>query len=239
MHVVAGLATLVVFIVVALRASIRTALPSDLHVDTADDSVVPGVMQEKLREFEALGFRRLGPVRKVQLVRPAILVPMLSACGRAYAVVYRVLAGEQTRDVTDLVSVLDGGKRGLTTSMDIGGGCLDPAAGSFLQIFPKERPDALWHRHQRAQQFLAEHGLGVAPAPADQFDRILREAFARQRAMFDQASWRNTLTALGRVMFRRSPYSGPLAVQKRVLASLGSAKKPATSRDEVFARVDA
>ena len=150
-----------------------------------------------------------------------------------------MLAEAQTRDVTDLVSLLDDGTRGLTTTMDIGGGCLDPADGSFLQIFPKERPDALWHRHQRAQQFLAEHGLDVIPAPADAFDRTLRDAFARQRAQFDRASWRNTLAALGRVVFRRSPHTGPLAVQKRVLRSLSSVKRRAASRDEVFARVDA
>ena len=67
----AGLATLAAFVVVALRASIRTALPSDLHIDTANDAVVPNAMREKVREFEALGFRRLGAVRKVELVRPA------------------------------------------------------------------------------------------------------------------------------------------------------------------------
>ncbi len=210
------------FVMFALKNSIRAGLPTSVRIDDADEGVIPPAMREHVRALEALGFARSGPARTVHLPQTAIMVPMRRLDGTAFAATYRILAGQQTRTVCDVVSILEGPSHGLTTTMDIGAGCLDLADGSFLQIFRNASPDELWHRHTLGLRFLKEHGRRARHVTDDEFDDLLAASFRQFREVFERAPWRKTLIALGRVLFKRSPYRGPIAAQKRALESVGN-----------------
>ena len=229
----------VVFLIGALRTAIRNSLPESVRIEPVGLDAAPGSIRELARAFEELGFRQIG-IRRIHLQNPAVLAALVREDGGAFATAYRVEDGANSKIVCDVVTPVATREGTLTTSMDVGAGCLTIADDSFMQIFPGGSPDELWHRHQLALKFLREQGVGVHPCRDEEFDGRVAGSFPRQRRKFEEAPWRNTIVALWRVLTKSSPYTGPVAVQRPTAAKVSNLKTGGQprSRDAVLERVD-
>jgi hypothetical protein len=210
-HAVTGLLAVILLLsVVAL--SILANLPGTLHLREAPESAPSREMQHLLASYELLGFGQVGPPRQAAL-SPATLIYLFRhekepIVGTVYEP--QVLGA---RPAYDFVSVLAGGKGGLTSSAAVQAATLPCAPGVLRQVIAGADVETLLKAHRRALRRLQELGVAADPVAADDLVPSLKRAIARDRQAFLRRPVRATLTALWRTMRKRSPEACPLEDQ--------------------------
>ncbi|MGH7162347.1 MAG: hypothetical protein ACREID_02600 [Planctomycetota bacterium] len=206
-----GAALLVLLTLVAVGVAILRNLPGRVGVAPLPESGVSPNLKALEEQYARLGFQRAGPPLAVRLFPPAILVPFVNAKEAMYGTAF--LPRGMSGPTFDFVTVLEGGRGGLTSAPKLEAGVLPAAPGDLRQIFPGLAPGELLDRHREAVRWLRDQGFAPRKVSAETFSLDFTASFARLRRAFLQAPVRNTVRALVRVLTRKSPHLGPVDVQ--------------------------
>jgi len=210
LRVVVAVALVAVLLVGFVAVQVLASLPADVGLAPVDDRH-PAEMADLVGEYQRHGFRHAGTYR-VAVAPPAVLAALVHEDGRSYGTVFRT-GTLPAKTSCDVVSILQGGRGGLTTGPDAAGGTLPPGPGTLRQFFPGASVAELADRHQRALAWLAGQGLPARPVSAGAFQADFKMALARQRRDFLTAPVRNTVVAIWRAATRRVPNLAPLEQQ--------------------------
>lgn len=203
MYVVAALLAfcVVVGLVVVLVAA---NLPAKVELTPEPGRALTGDLGVLVAEVRKLGFRDVGPSLRVSLMPPATLVGFLHERGQTYASVF--LPGARGASPTyDFVSMLGGGRGGLTSAESPLAGALPVRPGSLRQLFPKRNMAEVWRRHQEAVAYLRQQGVAIDAPSAEAFAEEYRVAYASMRKAFFAHTLRNSLVTLWRAATKTTP----------------------------------
>jgi len=213
--VVAAIVFLAVLLLGAVHAAVLANLPEELVLDReVEEEDLPPEVVELARTIEGLGFERIGPALHVPLRPPSLILPLMSRAEACYACVIRA-AATPPRTIFEFVTRFEQEDGCLSTTHEPSAGVLPAGAADFRQIFPGADPATVHARHVEGVRHLREKGLRLLSASPERFEQGLCDAFPRVRRAFLEARVRNTLTALGRTLTKRSPFEGPVASQPR------------------------
>jgi len=202
--------------------SILRNLPAHLVLRDLPPEAVPPDLRRLADEVVALGFFGAGPALEVGVSPTAVMVPLVAPAEPTYAAAYRTRTVPSVTAL-DFVSILDGGRGGLTSCSDPRGATLLGGPGELRQILPGATPAELLAAHREAVALLRSRGLGCRAVTPGTFGADLTAAIAAQRRAFLATPLHATLVAIWRSVSGRTPHLGPLgrqAIAERQIAWL-------------------
>ncbi len=200
-----------VLLVVFVAMTIASNLPADIALEPIPDTDL-GALAPLVQGYEGAGFVPAGVPLRAGVAPPALLVPLVHTDGRSYATVFRT-GTVPSKTSFDVVSILWGGRGGLTTSPTPAGTTLPAAPGQFRQVFPDAPPATLFEHHVAGLSFLEARGLPIRKVSAQTFAADFKAAVAAQRVHFLSRPLRHSIVAIWRSATRLSPHMGPIARQ--------------------------
>jgi hypothetical protein len=220
-------ATLVfIFLVSFVALTISANLPADIRLTPTPETDL-GQLRPIVESYQALGFSPAGPALFAGVSPPALMVPLVHPSGKMYATVFRT-GTVPAKTSFDVVSLLDGGRGGLTTSPTPAGATLPAASGNFRQVFNGVAPSALVEHHRAALAYLEGRGLPFKPVSAPSFTADFKAAVAAQRAYFLAHPIRCAVIAIWRSATKLTPHTGPIEKQplaQRQIAALATGRR--------------
>jgi hypothetical protein len=214
--------------ILALHALLARAalggMPEKLDLRERELDSLPGEIVEKVRDLEALGFSRGGPLVADMGAMDVPLVPLFHPEQPCFGVVYSLPTGP----ALDIVSERKDASASLTTATSLDAANAAVPLGRFRQVLPGASAAACWDRHRESLAWLAQQGVELDPLSPGEFNHALRRSVRDQRRAFLRAPWRHTAIALWRMTTKRSPFLEPLQQQRavrRALARLGKAAR--------------
>ena len=202
-----GFVLLVAFIVYVIAAGV----PADVALSPQAGAVDPGIARHGER-LKALGFVEAGPLLRVEIKPAATLLPFVHASEPVYATVFRTGTVPAVLSF-DFVSILDGGRGGLTSNADPRGATLPAGPGAFRQVVAGAGMEAVFRLHLEGVAWLRGRGLAAKRLSAQDFVHDFKESIRKQGEGFRRAPVRHALIALWRTVSKRHPHDGPLSRQ--------------------------
>lgn len=189
----------------------------------SDHIVLDAQTSQRVTEFEALGFRKIGPVYHVASSMPGSLVALIDPRGLAFVTVFWLDDQEGNRThAFDMISLLDNppvgpGRPGITTSNNKSFGTGTAEKGSFRVAIVDGSPAEIARSHYESLEFLLSHGIDSIPLKAEDFARNFESSIADSQRFMRRNVIGYTLVMLyrmatGNVLIRR-----PLAEQPGAL----------------------
>lgn len=204
-------AGVLVLLVGFVAMTIASNLPADIALEPLPGADV-GPLDALLHGYESVGFERAGTPLRAGVSPPALLVPLVHRDGRSYATVFRTDT-VPAKTSFDVVSILEGGRGGLTTSPTAAGTTLPAAPGELRQVFRDAPPATLAERHAEAVSYLERRGLPLKRVSAQAFAADFKAAIAAQRANFLAHPLRASAVAIWRSATHLTPHLGGIASQ--------------------------
>jgi hypothetical protein len=230
-EVAGALACLAIVVIPVVYFTILRNLPENLGLTPVDDDDLPPGIFDVMACYEDLGFERLEPAWRLDLLPKPMLVGYCHPGEGMLATVYWIPT-RPPRLGYDCITPLEPDESGLTTGMDLSAGGLPLPPGCFFQLFPGAAVEELVAHHREAVAYLRERGLPARRPDPAAFEEKLRASFRRQRRTFVRTRLRNTLLALWRAVTKRTPHRGSLARQPGVPAQIEELRQGGASRDE-------
>ena len=223
-YLVAGLLA-VVGLMVFLALVVHASLPSHLILEPADHWSGSTEAEQRVRDLEAVGFDRAGPVYRVPTTPAALLQPLVHRSEPIYATVFRT--GTLPAKVGhELVSLFEEGEGGLTSVVDPAAVVLPAPPRVLRQVLVGATSSRLLEAHRDAMALIARTGASWRPVSAASFEHEFSLAMVAQRRFFISSPLRHILVALWRSVSRRSPHIGPISKQRHALRFLGPGARP-------------
>lgn len=211
-YLAVGLAA-VVALMLFLAVVVHSNLPSRLILEPVTEWSGSGEAERRVRELEALGFDRTGPIYRVPTTPAGLLQPLVHRTEPIYATVFRT--GTLPAKVGhELVSLFSDRVGGLTSVVDPAAVVLPAPTSVLRQVLVGAAPERLLEAHREAMAYLAGAGLSWKPVSAASFEHDFTQAMVAQRRFFIHSPVRHVAVALWRSVTRRSPHLGPIAQQQ-------------------------
>ncbi len=204
-------------------------LPRNVAIRPGSEQDLSEEQKRLVAQYEALGFRRVGPPIRVAVAPEAIVQGFVHAREPVYATVFRTTT-VPPKTSHDLVSILDGERGGLTTTAEPMGATLAAASGGFRQVLPRVSVEQLFTAHLDGLAHLRGRGLAARPVSAERFEADLREGMKRQRETFSGSPLRATWITFRRSATRKVPFVGRLREQPIAARQLESLLAGVTDR---------
>ena len=198
---------------------LSASLPADPRLEPAPETSLTEDLRGLCSRFAALGFERIGTPLTVEISPPALMVAFVHSAERTYATAFRT-GTVPPKTAFDCVSILEGGRGGLTTGAEPAGAAIPAARGSLRQVFPGARVEQVFDRHRQALQHLRGRGLQAKAVSAQTFRPDFALSFRLQREAFLAAPLRGAAVTLWRASTGRTPHLGPIASQAVAQATI-------------------
>lgn len=218
-YLVAGLLA-VVGLMVFLALVVHASLPSHLILEPADQWSGSTEAERRVRDLEAVGFERAGPVYRVPTTPAALLQPLVHRTEPIYATVFRT-GTLPAKLGHELVSLFAEGEGGLTSVVDPAAVVLPAPPRVLRQVLAGATSRQLLEAHRDAMALIARTGMSWKPVSAASFEHEFSQAMVAQRRFFISSPLRHILVALWRSVSRRSPHIGPISQQRHARRFLG------------------
>lgn len=203
---------LLVGVVAITLVQLATTLPETMAVKPAQEEVPPPAAIPLLKDFQALGFDRDGPVLCIR-TRPATTVwPFVNKLRGCTGSVSSTKSLPE-KVICELTSEIEGGRGELTSVADPHACALPLPPGHFRQLLRGAALRELLEYHLEAQVYLQQRGVRFARPPyGDSAERIRQSALQQRQAVFTRPV-RSALVALWRTVTKRTPFEVPVAAQ--------------------------
>lgn len=198
-------------VVRTVRRAIDRSLPREPSVEPLAEVDLLPATAARIRDLRALGFEPLGGPHVANLSPAPVVVPFVHRSAGVLAAVYQV-RNPVERSVLDFVTTFASGAM-LTTASSREAATLPLPPGCFLQTVHDADTAALLERHRQGMATLQHRGERPRATAATTLAEYLQRLVAclrDQRAAFERAPLRTTLTALLRSLLRLDPARGPL-----------------------------